>query len=371
MRFLALLPVLVSGARMHGESHLMVAQATNVTVDPAWCSQLDPQKCTKIQERTCPITCGKEKAEVTTTTAPPDDDDLPIIDLTADTSQVDRLRLMKSKQFQALWPKTCDGKNAFGDALQVNTNGFICEGDGHDVIPQIISLRWKQEKSWICCTGKCTETRPEWEDCSSPISLRRAFNRAALGVKEIQTDKGKKIQVVTHPASQEELAKTGVIATVELKLDNGDLRFEEALPILTADGQEFLNDLGKPLAALLSMQITAAKRHAKEVKLQFCPHGCTTKKKHHLGKRLMLPMERAQVVEKALKEKLPKATGGLASVGDAIGHYKHENGPDGFQGGRYGSIIYYLYDGSRKSPECKVEDLYQFSNEERVFLQVP
>lgn len=317
--------------------------------DPPFCSKIQ-KPCSDLHMKECPLQCGALDAEIEGGQAVKMK--RLVIDLTDDTRPQDRLKLAKTPGFKKIWPHTCDGHNVFKEKISISTNGFSCHPGNHRVA-EIYSMRWLSKED-VCCAGECRSHYQVGSSCD-PKSLASAARTSALGVSELVTEKGQKVDVSTVVADTEETKETGLIATVEVRMVDGVLTFQSGRPNLTEAGETFLNDLGEPLSALLSMQLTGAR--GSYVRMLFCPHGSSTATIDRIYDK-SLPEKRAQVVGEALKKLLPE---GVVSVGKAIGHFKREDGK--FIGGRFGSIIYKVHDADVKDGKlvtCKREDMYQF-----------
>lgn len=281
----------------------------------------------------------------------------PIVAINEDTPQVIRLRITKDPLFRKRWPTHCPGTNYYKEPLPLNTDGFACFKDPLDIQP-IISVMWKEPEA-ACCKSECIPIgafKSVRYNCGLPLTLAQAAGRAALAVTEMVTESGNHVDVLSKIHSVEDFAKDGLRAEFIIRMEGDDLGFYGYSTKLYPKGEQFLKEVQSPMASLLTLQLTA---FHEGTHILFCPHGSANATRSGIRRGFEdLPMQRAAVVGDRLKELLDGFE--QAKLGDAFGHFTHET--DSFLGGRYGAILYKLYDASIEEQSCQHSDLHAFFN---------
>jgi hypothetical protein len=273
-------------------------------------------------------------------------------------SGIEQLKIKKDPTYQALWPRTCVGKNAAGEQLALEAehlDGFACEEEGGEKIASVTELLWKAAGHPVCCDGRCQPHQPPGSKCEAK-TLAQAARIAALGVYELRTESDKAVGVETQeeaPGTPD--AQRGLISTVRLLVRESLIQFKQGSDELSPDAMHFLIELAHPLSIFLSLQLVAHEN----ARFLFCVHASTTKTDAQMEAFKgtpweNLPTRRAETLKGTLQLPSDRVT-----KGDAIGHNKHEQGTS-FDGGRDGSIIFQVYEGET-TPECHRETLYRFA----------
>lgn len=281
--------------------------------DPPECASVK-KPCSELAIIECPLECDALDANTEEQEAVQalDKVSFSVLDLTDDTQPEERRKVMRTEGFQRIWPFKCDGRNKFGQPLGISANGFACH-EGSDEVSPITSEQWfktakKPRQSTVCCARRCVNFAKQPVDYEAgqaceEKSVAEAAQVAALGVTDLEVSgTGQRVAITTVLANSGETRKTGLLATVEVRMTNGVLAFVSGKAKLTEAGNSFLDDLKEPLSALMSMQLTGAK--CSYVKIVFCPHGSTTAT---IDDALdpSLPHDRAEVVGNALSAALP------------------------------------------------------------------
>lgn len=333
--------------------------------EPAWCS--NKEKCTLAKKTSCPVTCGENVpaagARLNQSSPRPDTRKIPIVKVHSGMKPLELIRVMKTAVYKKMWPIDCAGSTSVGSQTGVNTDGFKClSRDGS--VAELVNFLWKQERQDICCDKQCVKPNR----CPAPsLTFVQAAQKVAAsesfkvrsfrpelgeGVENITKDG---VQVETFVTPPEEVANTGVHAVVEVRMLESSLRFFGNEATLKPEGIKFFEELNDPLGALITMQMMAFPDINAGVLL--CAHGSTTKQRNQIAKhKQSLPKERASVIRDLLSKAIPSESWAL--LGDPIGHYAYEVAD--FEGGRFGSIIYKIFDADRAVPSCQKRDLYPF-----------
>eukprot|EP00427_Karlodinium_veneficum_P005190 CAMPEP_0169157692 /NCGR_PEP_ID=MMETSP1015-20121227/54730_1 /TAXON_ID=342587 /ORGANISM="Karlodinium micrum, Strain CCMP2283" /LENGTH=319 /DNA_ID=CAMNT_0009228665 /DNA_START=220 /DNA_END=1179 /DNA_ORIENTATION=+ len=267
------------------------------------------------------------------------------------------IKVKRSDLYKRAWPKTCDGKNKFGEfIIGLSTERFLCNPDdntAHD----IDSPGYRQSDDYrifACCKNKCQDSKTcNHVTYTFAEAAKSALSTAALKADHVVTEAGRKVQINVQKFD-EAVVIDGVHAAVEVRMPDSALEFENRKAELTKNGEAFLLDLAGSLGPLISMQISAYETLSKVV---ICTHAETTGTLEQMrGNPLeLLPKHRADTVRRILENVVPHE---VASLGDGIAHYNEE--VPGYTSGRRGFIIYKLYDANFDAPTCDSKDLHRF-----------
>lgn len=349
-------------------TRLVRSPAVEVPEDPSWCKHIkDPKRCTAMEKAKCLRACATGQIQPLKPSAEPASaykpKQLPVVAVTEHTTPQMLTRVIKTSVYKNLWPVGCDGSNKRGKAVVgLNTDGFSCIHEAEGRITSIIDLpNWKSGHH-ICWKGECV---PKLRCDATPLTFWQAASAVALAeafeVTGVTTESGVEVALQVRREPADVTAKTGVYASVEVKMLENALRFEPSLPLLTDEGHTFFTELGEPLGALVTMQLTAFPD--KDMRVLFCAHASTSRPIDDIHPDFrLLPQERADRIASLLEDVLPSER--VASLGSAIGHYKDET--PGFEGGRDAHIIYKIYDAAvgfgalGGKPACEASDLWQF-----------
>lgn len=321
--------------------------------DPAFCNKLTPGKCNAIQMKTCPEKCSGKVDEVQIEHEVIRGEVIPMEAVDENMMPLQLNKVSRSDLYRQAWPVHCNGKNVDGNPIvNLNTDRFHCSKET-GTVNEITHPAWRmRDRYYSCCKGVCSSSQA----CGHVTytfaeAARAALARYALRATHVKTQGGKQVQVNVEQSEEEDIKADGVLAKVEVRMFESELKFKVASPVLQNSSGVFFDDLVQTLGPLISMQITAFDT---PVKVLLCAHSETTRTQWNSGLP-QLPFDRAKVLKERLEKFVPKA---VAELGDPVGHFAEE--VTGYQGGRRAIIIYKIFDSSKPSPTCELNDLHPF-----------
>jgi hypothetical protein len=327
--------------------------------DPSWCKgdEVDPANCNAMQKKWCKDLCsGKVAVEeaVVKPKAQKAKIQLEVVD--EDMSPTALIKVRRSDLYKQAWPVSCDGKNENKQfIIGLNTDGFFCNlASGR--VHEINSPGYRGSRPHACCKKTCQDVRVCGLDEAMGFAdaAKYALSTAALKADHVVTENGRNVQINVEQFDEATVASTGVHATVEVRMLESALVFQNRKAQLKQEGEDFLYDLAQSLGPLISMQISAYETPSKVV---ICSHAETTGTWEQMqgGSFEALAMERANTIRDLIASVVPEE---VASFGDGIPHYNQE--VEDYTSGRRGFIIYKLYDASAPAPTCERDDLHMF-----------
>lgn len=163
-----------------------------------------------------------------------------------------------------------------------------------------------------------------------------------------------------------EPTEPGVLQELDLHIPSPSILFAKKGWGLLDQGVANLEFILKVVNTTLQTEIDKFGANAKTLA---CPHGASTSchSTHDaegcqsIERKLEgLPEWRANTVGKAIAARDPNFF-----VGKSSGHYKRENGTN-FEGGRFATVLFKVYDATGVVPDCKAHDFYDFLDREET-----